>query len=332
MSISWPATLPLPSIEGYGVHPGEAILRTEMEAGPARQRRRFTSVPSRISVRWVLRRDQFALFEAWYRWHAKEGGEWFGIDLLGGLGLVTHEARFTRQFAARPLPGNRWEVTSELEIRERPVLTEDASSVELPFLRRMERHYGELGLAFYALDLTQDFGIPVIIAVGHRDGKSIMFGLGAHLDPLVALNRAYSELNQMLELETGFLEAEEGDTEPEGAIADWFRTATLENQTYLKPDALPAVALGDMPSFNGATLADDVDYARGKFEEQGLEMLVFDHSRPEVDFSCARVVVPGIRHFWARFAPGRLYDVPVKMGWLDKPNKESELNPIPFFL
>ncbi len=131
MPITWPATLPLPTIDGYGVHPGEAILRTEMEAGPARQRRRYTQVPSRISVRWVLRRDQFALFEAWYRWQAKEGGEWFTIDLLGGLGLVGHEARFTRQFNARLINGTRWEVTSELEIRERPVLTEDALNIAL---------------------------------------------------------------------------------------------------------------------------------------------------------------------------------------------------------
>ena len=131
MSIFWPTTLPLPTIEGYGVHPGEAILRTEMEAGPARQRRRFTQVPSRISVRWLFRRQQFALFEAWYRWHAKEGGEWFEIDLLGGLGLVAHEARFTRQFEARVRGGVLWEVTSELEIRERPTLDEDALGIFL---------------------------------------------------------------------------------------------------------------------------------------------------------------------------------------------------------
>ncbi len=131
MTISWPSTLPLPSIEGYGVHPGEAILRTDMEAGPARQRRRFTQVSSRISVRWVMRRDQFALFEAWYRWHAKEGGEWFDIDLLGGVGLTVHEARFTRQFEARIKSGVLWEVTSELEIRERPVLSEDGLAIAL---------------------------------------------------------------------------------------------------------------------------------------------------------------------------------------------------------
>jgi hypothetical protein len=46
----------------------------------------------------------------------------------------------------------------------------------------------------------------------------------------------------------------------------------------------------------------------------------------------ARVVVPGLRHFWGRYAPGRLYDVPVELGWLERPRTESELNPIPFFL
>jgi len=131
MTVFWPTTLPLPSIEGYGLHPGEAILRTEMEAGPARQRRRYTQVPSRISARWVFRREQFALFEAWYRWHAKEGGEWFEINLLGGLGLVIHEARFTRPFDAQPRSGVLWEVSSELEIRERPTLDEDALEIFL---------------------------------------------------------------------------------------------------------------------------------------------------------------------------------------------------------
>ncbi|BAF60458.1 MAG: hypothetical protein K6T66_14980 [Peptococcaceae bacterium] len=44
-----------------------------------------------------------------------------------------------------------------------------------------------------------------------------------------------------------------------------------------------------------------------------------------------KVVVPGLRHFWARFAPGRLYDVPAGMGWLKEPLREEDLNPIPMF-
>lgn len=38
---------------------------------------------------------------------------------------MDQEARFTRQFSARLLAGGTlWEITSELEIRERPVLDE----------------------------------------------------------------------------------------------------------------------------------------------------------------------------------------------------------------
>lgn len=123
--IVWPNTLPLPTVQGYAVQPEDAILRTEMEAGLARQRRRFTNVPTKVSVRWIMRRDQYAVFEGWYRWHAKEGANWFTITLLGGLGLLEQEARFTRQFSARLLAGGTlWEITSELEIRERPVLDE----------------------------------------------------------------------------------------------------------------------------------------------------------------------------------------------------------------
>jgi len=131
MAISWPERLPLPTVEGYTVRPQEAILRTEMEAGPARQRRRFTTTPSRIAVRWILSCSQFALFEAWYHWHAQEGGAWFEISLLGGLGLTLHEARFTCQWEARLKGGQLWEVVSELEIRERPTLAKDLLKIAL---------------------------------------------------------------------------------------------------------------------------------------------------------------------------------------------------------
>ena len=47
MTINFPKTLPYPTVQGYAIKPGEAIVRTEMEAGPARQRRRYTQTPSR---------------------------------------------------------------------------------------------------------------------------------------------------------------------------------------------------------------------------------------------------------------------------------------------
>jgi hypothetical protein len=131
MNITWPTTLPLPSVEGYGLTPQEAVLRTDMESGPARQRRRFRQTPTRITVRWLFSEFEFAIFEAWYKFQADEGGQWFEITLTGGLGLLAHEARFTRQFEAQLLSAQRWQVKSELEIRERPTLTESALNILL---------------------------------------------------------------------------------------------------------------------------------------------------------------------------------------------------------
>lgn len=129
--VSWPMHLPLPTIEGYVVSPQDAILRTDMDTGPARQRRRFRQTPSRVSVHWVFDEFQFATFEAWYKYKADEGGQWFVIDLRGGLGLLPHEARFTRQFEARLIHASLWDVTSELEIRDRPTLSSDALDLVL---------------------------------------------------------------------------------------------------------------------------------------------------------------------------------------------------------
>jgi ribosomal protein S12 methylthiotransferase accessory factor len=44
------------------------------------------------------------------------------------------------------------------------------------------------------------------------------------------------------------------------------------------------------------------------------------------------VMAPGLRHFWVRLAPGRLYDVPVRLGWLQTSLSEELLNPTPMFL
>ena len=68
----------------------------------------------------------------------------------------------------------------------------------------------------------------------------------------------------------------------------------------------------------------------GTMARAGLETIVLDLTRPDVNLAVVRVTVPGLRHFRARFAPGRLYDVPVKLGWRAEPIAEADLNPIPF--
>lgn len=135
-TVSWPADrLPLPTFDGYGVQPLDAALRTDMESGPARQRLIYTAVPERIAVRWRFSDWQYAIFRAWYRHKAKQGAEWFSIDLLNALGIAAHEARFVGRGAApydaKPRRGTGWIVTSTLEVRKSPDLTEEALDLAL---------------------------------------------------------------------------------------------------------------------------------------------------------------------------------------------------------
>ncbi|MDB5964724.1 MAG: hypothetical protein JWQ72_1224, partial [Polaromonas sp.] len=186
----------------------------------------------------------------------------------------------------------------------------------------------------WSMDLTSDLGIPVFIAVSRMQDfreERLVFGLGCHLDARIALQRAYAEMNQMLGMahqgEDGKLSIEDTET------LEWLRNATLANQPYMAADpGQPMKQSGDYPVQHSGEFLQDINHCRGIVEAQGMEMLVLDQTRADVKMPVVKVVVPGLRHFWPRFAPGRLYDVPVKMGWLEKPLLEEELNPIAIFI
>ena len=67
-------------------------------------------------------------------------------------------------------------------------------------------------------------------------------------------------------------------------------------------------------------------------EEAGLEVLRLELTRSDVGVPVVTMIVPGLRSFYARFAPGRLFDVPVSLGWLREPTPERILNAVPFLL
>jgi bacteriocin biosynthesis cyclodehydratase domain-containing protein len=205
-----------------------------------------------------------------------------------------------------------------------------------PYLERLEAFMREHGREFWALDLTSDLGIPVFASICRRtDGppEQIVLGFGAHLDHRVALLRAVTEMNQMLS--SPLLERQgepccDHTTDPE--TEHWLQTATTANQPYLLPAEEPMRLAGSYPSKWTSDVTEDVRACQALVEGAGMEMLVLDQTRPEIGLPVVKVIVPGLRHFWARFAPGRLYSVPVRLGWLSQELTEEELNPVPMFL
>lgn len=195
--------------------------------------------------------------------------------------------------------------------------------------------YAGLHRDVWVLDVTSDLGIPTMAAVSRRTDRQpeeIMFGFGAHLDPRIALRRALTELNQMMPavLET----TEDGQYDwHDPDLASWWRHATVANQPYLIPDPAerPRVP-GDYNYAPCQDLSEDVAVIQGKLESLGMEVLVLDQTRPDIGLPVVKVIVPGMRHFWARLGPGRLFDVPVRLGRQATPTPYEELNPIPMFL
>jgi ribosomal protein S12 methylthiotransferase accessory factor len=194
--------------------------------------------------------------------------------------------------------------------------------------------YAERGREIWALDLTSDLGIPVFAAVSRRVAapqENILFGFGCHLDPVAALLRAVTELNQGLSrvASAGF-DAGGAARFGDPGFRAWWQSATLADHPYLglTPDAAESVSRASPRD----GFSNDISVLRRAVEKRGMEVILLDQTRPDVGLPVFRVVVPGLRHFWPRFAPGRLYDVPVALGKTATPLDEDALNPVAMFL
>ncbi|NGY62823.1 TOMM precursor leader peptide-binding protein [Lentzea sp. NEAU-D13] len=192
--------------------------------------------------------------------------------------------------------------------------------------------HARLGREMWLLDVTSDLGVPVMVAVSRRTNgprEDIMLGCGAHLDPRIAARRALTELNQCMPMVCEPVRLEKFDVD----TRFWFEHARVAEQSWLVPDpAVPPRHAMHHGYQHRRDLADDVRAVQDTLESRGMEVLVLDQTRPDIGLPVVRVVVPGLRHFWSRFAQGRLYDVPVQLGRLDRPRRYVELNPIPLFM
>lgn len=211
----------------------------------------------------------------------------------------------------------------------------DLASFGEPYFDRLAEHYRQDGRELWAIDISSDLGVPCFAAISRRTDRrteDIVIGFGAHFDARLALMRALTEVNQFMPAVNKTNAG--GETvywfhDPDAV--DWWRTAKLADQPYLSPAPGPLKTAGDYapPPDNDARQC--VERCAALAEAIGSELLVLDQTQPDIGLPVAKVMVPGLRHFWKRFGPGRLYDAPVKLGWLEKPTAEADLNPIGIF-
>jgi bacteriocin biosynthesis cyclodehydratase domain-containing protein len=204
----------------------------------------------------------------------------------------------------------------------------DLGQFDDPYIRDLKIQLAETGRRLWVLDATSDLGIPTFVTIAHwiqNEQELVEFGSGAHFDSRVALLRAMTELNQFLSI--GLMGARSQNPSDQASNqSNAEGSFRLGDHPYLAPSSAVRPALGSQ--FGGLDAREQVTACVNLAKGAGLDFLVLDQTRPDIEVPVVRVIVPGLRHFYRRFAPGRLYDVPVKLGWRDRPLSENELNPL----
>ncbi len=162
----------------------------------------------------------------------------------------------------------------------------------------------------FFLDLTLDTHIPVVAAIGKtKDGW--LYGFGCHFNGQLAASRALTELVQVRAI-----------MKPVSPPEDVWDVAHM----YPHTDAKERTANSFYPPSENSS-ATLIQHAVQRLANIGADTIVINCTRPDINVPVAKVIVPGFRAFRPRFAPGRLFDVPVELGLIQEPTKTSDLTP-----
>ncbi|MCP4627182.1 MAG: TOMM precursor leader peptide-binding protein, partial [bacterium] len=212
----------------------------------------------------------------------------------------------------------------------------DLGSFNLPYVDAILDYYDRLHRRLWVPDITSDLNIATFACISpcsNRPSEDIVLGFGAHFDPKIALLRAITEVNQFLP--SILLTNPDGSTQylfGDDLAVEWWRTARIQDHDYLLPDSdQPSVRYADVHDPSSDDLLTDIDTCIQIARKSDLEFLVLDQTRPDIGLNVVKVAIPEICHFWRRLGKARLYNVPVKQGWLDAPLSPDRLNPKSIF-
>ncbi|MBI4910214.1 MAG: TOMM precursor leader peptide-binding protein [Acidobacteria bacterium] len=170
------------------------------------------------------------------------------------------------------------------------------------------------------LDVTTDFAVPVYVAcLRHATGRFAV-GSAAHPDASIAAYKAVAEAALV-----DFWSHHGG---PQTPLSRWLASITPARH----PQIVPTDHVPPRPRRIALRIGDQLEEVVRAIRRVGLQCYYVDLTRPETHYPVVRVVVPGLRPWNPRFGPGRLYDVPVQLGWLASAREECDLEQTPFAL
>lgn len=122
--IQYPTGLPAMLLDGHSLQTVDPQLRSEMESGRVRVRRKFTATPTFVQGSILATTDsQAQLFEAWWEEILVSGTKYFEMRVKTPLGHQSQVVRFAGIYQGPVLvPPGYWRFTFTLELRKRPIL------------------------------------------------------------------------------------------------------------------------------------------------------------------------------------------------------------------
>lgn len=104
---AWPDSLPAPLIDGYTAKPKATFVRTEMDSGRARNRRRTVTGATEFQQRYRMTMSQVAIFEAWFENEAFGGAAAALMPVITGGGKILVQCEFTDTYSKASVPGSK---------------------------------------------------------------------------------------------------------------------------------------------------------------------------------------------------------------------------------
>jgi hypothetical protein len=112
-NITWPAELPATLLlEGLSKQPQNNVIRTAMDAGPKKARRRYTARSVKFSGKQIMSPGELAVFEQFYHTVLADGVLRF--DFTDPVSLEAGEFRFAADYGVASADG-LWDMSMQLE-------------------------------------------------------------------------------------------------------------------------------------------------------------------------------------------------------------------------
>lgn len=111
---TWPATLPRPGPNNYSEAPQSGLLRSDMEMGPPKVRRRFTATATHLDIRVVMTAAQLSTLESFYTTDCLIGS--LPFDYTHPRTNAAVKARFIQPYQFSALGRGYWSVAIPLEV------------------------------------------------------------------------------------------------------------------------------------------------------------------------------------------------------------------------